>query len=203
MVDINLAKDPSSKTNTFSRISRNPDDQEPFQIKSILVPIFFAIFVLYGMDFYLENELEDVTHQIEKLAKREADIDATLSTQKQGIQLQNQGLGQETAIRAKIEQLKALTKSQSGPYQILYSLSDAIPNQVWLERFAVRGHEVSARGRSSDAAQVPDFVANLKQSPFLKNVLLKSSEQTKVRMANGMSDSTLFELAGRWENPHE
>ncbi len=83
----------------------------------------------------------------------------------------------QAEVRKKLDVLKQLRADKSGPVKRLAALSDAVPDKVWLTRYAEAGDGISISGTAFSEALIADFMRNLEASRQFHQVELLVSEQ--------------------------
>jgi Tfp pilus assembly protein PilN len=88
---------------------------------------------------------------------------------------------QRDLLKKKINLIIDLKSQQANAVNIMDELSRNIPNWVWLTGAAFSENSVSLTGRSLSNNLLADYIYNLKQSPFFRNINLISSTQLRQR----------------------
>ena len=83
-------------------------------------------------------------------------------------------------VTKKLDVLNQLRRERTGPVSRLLTISQAVPDKLWLTRYAESGTSVSVSGVAFTEELIADFMRNLEQSPDFKNVELVVSEQAIV-----------------------
>lgn len=83
-------------------------------------------------------------------------------------------------VKKKLDVLSQLRKEKTGPVRRLATLSDAIPERLWLTKYTESGANVSIGGIALDEDLIAAFMRNLQGSADYTNVELVVSEQTDV-----------------------
>lgn len=94
-------------------------------------------------------------------------------------------------VKKKLDVLNQLRRAKSGPASRLAALSDAVPEKLWLTRYAESSGSVSVSGFALNEELIALFMRNLQSSGAFTNVELQVSEQTE----SGGVKAKRFDLA--------
>lgn len=137
------------------------------------VAVFGTAAVLTALYFSLvakikaaENEIANANSEIATLKKRIGQIDNLKKLQAE--------------VRKKLDVLEQLRKEKVGPSRRFASLSDALPEKLWLTRYAETGEKVSMSGMSFSEELIAQFMKNLQGGNEFTNVELLYTEQAEV-----------------------
>lgn len=86
----------------------------------------------------------------------------------------------EEEVRKKLEVLNQLRHAKTGPVTRLMTLSDVIPEKLWLSKYSENGADVSISGYAINEDLIADFIRSLEKSPDFVGVELLVTEQTEV-----------------------
>ncbi|MGH7233232.1 MAG: PilN domain-containing protein [Nitrospiraceae bacterium] len=79
-----------------------------------------------------------------------------------------------------------LVKSRSGPVHVLDYVSQSLnPLNLWLTRLNMKGNEIEVEGRALTNDDVVEFVNNLRQADYFKDIRLvesRSGVETKINV---------------------
>ena len=132
---------------------------------------------------YLEGrkqaELDAVQVQIDVLAKKVSDLDKDIGKRAGFEMLKKQLDSDEKSVRTKIDVVKKLLDERPTISKLLLALSTAIPKDVWVSNFTWQDTAITISGSSIGTVVVTDFVKNLEETIFFRDVTLKSMKQTK------------------------
>lgn len=79
-------------------------------------------------------------------------------------------------IEKKLEVINRLDLSRKGPVRLLDELATRAPQKLWISNLAVEGTRIQLKGMSLDTELIADFLNRLNESPYMKDVELKSTE---------------------------
>jgi type IV pilus assembly protein PilN len=80
-------------------------------------------------------------------------------------------------VKKKLDVLAQLRKNKSGPAQRLATLSDATPDQLWLESYKESGDSIKIAGLAMNEELIAQFIRALEASADYERVDLVVSEQ--------------------------
>lgn len=100
-------------------------------------------------------------------------------------------------VTKKLNVLNQLRREKNGPVNRLLTISNAVPDRLWLTRYSESGTTVTLTGVAFTEELIADFMRSIEQSPDFMNVELVVSEQT---MISGMKLKK-FELRFSLEPP--
>lgn len=82
-------------------------------------------------------------------------------------------------LQEKLGILDKLKQGKTGPVRLLDSLSNALPEKLWLTSFKETGGAVTIAGLGMNEETVATFMRNLEDSPSFRNVELTVTEQAE------------------------
>ena len=85
----------------------------------------------------------------------------------------------EAEVKKKLDILNQLRRDKTGPAIRLAKLSDAVPDKLWLTKYAENGTSVSIGGAAYNEDIIAEFMRNLQASGDFNNVELIVSEQAE------------------------
>jgi type IV pilus assembly protein PilN len=86
----------------------------------------------------------------------------------------------QAEVKKKLDILNQLRRDKSGPGIRLAKLSNAVPEKLWLTKYAESGGNVSLGGVAYNEELIADFMRNLQASGDFVNVELGVSEQVDI-----------------------
>ncbi len=129
--------------------------------------IFFALYsVTLGKISGTKNEITSTENEIEQLRKKIGEIDNIKKLQAE--------------VKKKLDILAQLRHEKTGPATRLATLSDAVPEKLWLTKYAEGTGTVSISGTAFSEELIADFMRRLQASADFTNVELQVSEQAEV-----------------------
>jgi type IV pilus assembly protein PilN len=86
----------------------------------------------------------------------------------------------QAEVKSKLDVLNQLRHDKTGPANRLAKLSDAVPDKLWLTKYAENGGNVSLAGVAFNEELIAAFMRNLQASNAFTNVELLVSEQMEL-----------------------
>jgi len=86
----------------------------------------------------------------------------------------------QAEVKKKLDILNQLRRDKTGPATRLAKLSDAVPDKLWLTKYAETGGNVSLAGVAFNEDLIAAFMRNLQASNAFTNVELLVSEQMEL-----------------------
>jgi type IV pilus assembly protein PilN len=97
-------------------------------------------------------------------------------------------------VKKKLDVLNQLRRGKSGPAARLAALSDAVPEKLWLTKYAENGTSVSVSGTAVNEELIAVFMKNLEASGAFGNVELQVSEQTEAAGVKSKRFDLVFQI---------
>lgn len=134
----------------------------------VVLLIFGIVYaVTLGKITAAKNEISSRENEIQQLKKKIGEIDNIKKLQAE--------------VKKKLDVLAQLRKEKTGPAMRLATLSDAVPEKLWLMKYSEgAGGTVSVSGIAFSEELIADFMRRLQASADFTNVELQVSEQTEV-----------------------
>ncbi len=148
-------------------------------IRKFGLPIVVAILATYFLGDFKSQEIQKVQDEITKAMAEQTKLQLELTKTKRFDELKKQIDSDEFMIKTKLQTIEKLIVDRTTPPKLLLALSRAIPADVWLSDLKVNGTEVTLKGSSLDFNQISDFMRNLNESAFFKELNLRSTQQAK------------------------
>ena len=79
-------------------------------------------------------------------------------------------------IERKLDVIHKLALSRSGPVRLLDELASRAPQKLWITSLQAEGTRIQLKGMSLDTELIAEFLNRINDSPYLKDVELKSTE---------------------------
>ncbi|NIP29446.1 MAG: hypothetical protein GTO02_03640 [Candidatus Dadabacteria bacterium] len=83
-------------------------------------------------------------------------------------------------LERRIKIISDLEKMRSGPLFVMDSLSQSVPERVWVNEFISKGNTNTIKGIAWDEFIVADFLESLQKSEYYKNVQIRVIEKQVV-----------------------
>lgn len=173
MIRINLLK-PERKEIRETPVAPTPEFKErgrqPFAALLVLLALV-AVAVLF---FYQKSAL---TRENNLLRDAQAEKKSLQDVVVKLEELENQ----KSLFERKIRVITQLQSRQENAVIILDQLSRHLPNWIWLTELSFSALEVRIKGRAVSNNLIADYIFNLEESEYFRNVNLISSTQRRVR----------------------
>lgn len=128
---------------------------------------------------------------------RVADLDAQIAqfqTQLQQVEDFKRKAGE---IEKKLEVIHQLDLSRTGPVRLLDEIATRSPQRLWITSLEAQGEKIQMKGMSLDTDLIAEFLNRLNDSPYVKDVELKSTELSE---ASGLKLNS-FQVTAVLTNP--
>lgn len=83
-------------------------------------------------------------------------------------------------VKKKLDVLTILRKNKTGPAARLATLSDVMPDRLWLEKYKENAGQVTSSGLALDEELIAQYIRALEASPEYQGVELVVSEQKDI-----------------------
>ncbi len=83
-------------------------------------------------------------------------------------------------LEQKLSVLNGLKENKSGPVHLMDELSAALPDRLWVTKFAEKGGSIDIDGIADSENTVADFMELLEASPYYRGVQLAVTEQAEI-----------------------
>lgn len=173
MIRINLLK-PERKEIRETPVAPTPEFKEKRRQPLAAIIVLLALVAIVALFFYQkdaltkENNLLSVA-QAEK--KNLQDVVVKLEELEQ----------QRNLFERKIRVITQLQSRQENAVIIMDELSKQLPNWIWLTELSFSTQEIRVKGRAVSNNLIADYIFNLEENPYFRNVNLISSQQRRVR----------------------
>jgi type IV pilus assembly protein PilN len=134
-----------------------------FSVIAVLAVASVIYFITLGKISTAKNEIETSEAEVKRLKQLIGEIDNIKKLQAE--------------VKKKLDILNQLRHDKTGPANRLAKLSDAVPDKLWLTKYAETGGNVSIGGETFNEETIAAFMRNLQASGEFTNVELIVSEQ--------------------------
>lgn len=188
MIKINLASrkaasalGPGSSGGGLGSIASSVDVSEVN--KQMIRAMLLGAAGYFGANYYLDLQKTELLATVEKDAQsiqaKTTELQASLAKFKQYEELKKVLDTDEKLIKTKLETILKLSSDKSVNVQILQTLSNTLPSEVWLSSYKVTQSELELRGSALDFNLVSDFMKRLSESEVVTDVQLLNTNQAK------------------------
>lgn len=163
--------------------------QQIFILGAGVVVVLILVMAMWGIRMgqisRVNNDITAANARIEDLKKKIGDLDKVKKLKEE--------------VKKKLDVLALLRKNKAGPASRLATLSDVIPDQLWLEKYRESAGQISISGLAFNEELIAQFIRALEASPEYEKVELLVSEQKDV----GTSKLKRFDLTFKIEAPDQ
>jgi len=162
-------------------------------LKNGLLMLAGAVLLVFGHYFWLQHQADQLARSIHAARVEQARLAALQ-------QDYNENTKRKQELTARIAVIEDLKKNQSGPTDLLQTLSRTVSGarQVWLVSAAEKNGDVTLVGNALSMDAVAKLMNELLRSGFFRDVQLKESVQRAVagtgNESNGAFNFTLVAL---------
>ncbi len=173
MIRINLLK-PERKEIGETPVAPTPEFRERRRQPFAALIVLFALVAIVGLFFYQKDALtkeNNLLRDAQGEKKNLQDVVVKLEELEK----------QRNLFERKIRVITQLQSRQENAVIIMDELSRHLPNWIWLTELSFSGQEIRVKGRAVSNNLIADYIFNLEESPYFRNVNLISSTQRRVR----------------------
>ena len=173
MIRINLLK-PERKEFRETPVAPTPEFKERGRQPYAAVIVLLALVAVAVLFFYQKNAL---TRENNLLSEAQAEKKSLQDVVAKLEELENQ----KNLFERKIRVITQLQSRQENAVIIMDELSRHLPNWVWLTELSFAAQEIRIKGRAVTNNLIADYIFNLEESEYFRNVNLISSTQRRMR----------------------
>jgi len=153
------------------------EDGKKFPIKKFAPPLIIVILVSMLIETEKEKKMAEATKLFNAVKKQNTQLMTELA-KKKGYEEQKRRIDtDEFTMKSKIDIIEKLVSERGQSYTMLKTLSENIPENVWLTSFGRNGKSLFFVGRSLGFNPITDFMKKLDGDAYFKNLQLKKTEQ--------------------------
>lgn len=173
MIRINLLK-PERKEIRETTVAPTPEFKERRRQSITGVVVLLALVAIVVLFFYQRDALTKENNLLR-------DVQAEKKSLQDVVVKLDELEKQRNLFKRKIRVITQLQSRQENAVIIMDELSKHLPNWVWLTELGFSAQEVRVKGRAVSNNLIADYIFNLEESPYFRNVNLISSTQRRVR----------------------
>ncbi|MCK4930834.1 MAG: PilN domain-containing protein [Candidatus Aminicenantes bacterium] len=173
MIRINLLK-PERKEIRETTVAPTPEFKERRRQSIAGVVVLLALVAIVVLFFYQRDALTKENNLLR-------DVQAEKKSLQDVVVKLDELEKQRNLFKRKIRVITQLQSRQENAVIIMDELSKHLPNWVWLTELGFSAQEVRVKGRAVSNNLIADYIFNLEESPYFRNVNLISSTQRRVR----------------------
>ena len=173
MIRINLLK-PERKEIRETPVAPTPEFKEKGRQPFAAVIVLLALVAIVVLFFYQKNALtreNNLLRDAQAEKKNLQDVVAKLDELER----------QKNLFERKIRVITQLQSRQENAVIIMDELSRHLPNWLWLTELSFSAQQIQIKGRAVSNNLIADYIFNLEESDYFRNVNLISSTQRRVR----------------------
>lgn len=173
MIRINLLK-PERKEIRETPVAPTPEFKEKGRQPFAAVIVLLALVAIVVLFFYQKNALtreNNLLREAQAEKKNLQDVVAKLDELER----------QKNLFERKISVITQLQSRQENAVIIMDELSRHLPNWLWLTELSFSAQQIQIKGRAVTNNLIADYIFNLEESDYFRNVNLISSTQRRVR----------------------
>jgi len=107
---------------------------------------------------------------------RVAQLDSQIAQFQTQLQQVEEFKAKAAEIERKLDVIRELELSRTGPVRLLDELATRAPEKLWITDLQASGPQIELSGMSLDTELIAEFLNRLNDSPYIKDVELKSTE---------------------------
>lgn len=173
MIRINLLK-PERKEIRETSVAPVPEFKERRRQPFAAVIVLLAFVAIAALFFYQRDALTKENNLLRDAQAEKKNLqDVVVKLE----ELENQ----RNLFERKIRVITQLQSRQENAVIIMDELSKHLPNWIWLTELSFSAQEIQVKGRAVSNNLIADYIFNLEESPYFRNVNLISSQQRRVR----------------------
>jgi Tfp pilus assembly protein PilN len=142
----------------------------------VIAVIYFANLMVEG---HKEQELAKLDQEMQLLEAQQSKLMVEMNKTRGYEALKKALDADELTLKTKMETITQLMNERTIPPKLLISLSSSTPPEVWLNEFQIKDQNVTFKGAAAGFSQVSDFMKNLGENIYFKDLTLKSTVSAK------------------------
>ena len=141
-------------------------------IRRFIVPTAFYLIAAQMSEMYKKQLVDDVVAQIAQQSRKVSALEAEAAKLKDYEKLKMGLETDQSSIRNKMNIISELLAERTSKLRLLADLSSATPTDVWLKSIDEMDGMITISGSTESFNSIPDYLANLSEVKYLKNVKL-------------------------------
>ncbi len=147
------------------------------------------------LDSYKQDALAALDTEITQVQEQQARLKGEVAKTKGYKDIKKQLDADELQLKTKIGTIQKLLDDRVTLSKLLVSLSENLPKEVWLTEFKIQDSDVIFKGASRGFIQVSDFLKNLGENIYFRDLSLKGTQE--VADPTTGANLTIFELEAK------
>ncbi len=173
----NYATGESGSKTLLGRVSLSKADFEDIPLRKIILAAIACVLANVLLEDFKQEKINEIDEKIRAGQKKLVLIQKEVEKTKGFEKVQKQLDEDELLIKNKIETIQKLISNRRRTAEMLLSLSETIPEEVWLKGFRSQSGLVQIQGRSRDYNFVSDFMRKLGESSYYQDLSLDATSQ--------------------------
>jgi len=190
MIRINLLKPETKEISEEPRAL--PEYKEKKGLPAYSLLIILAILAIVLLFFFQKRSFTNEQNLLAKAQEEKKSLEYVIAKLEE---LEKQ----KSLFEKKINLIRKLKTRQKDAVKIMDELSVNIPEWVWLTDTSFANERITIKGRALSNSLIADYISNLEQSLYVRNVNLDSSLQRRV----GNDEFLEFSLTATYILPQE
>ena len=161
-----------------------------------LVVVVLEILAIFGVSWFMNNQIDALNGQIEQETKK-------VAVEQAQVKYVDDLRDEVTQLQAKAEQLERIKQSPTQLAEVLKALGEVTPSGVWYNAVNIThgdvGGSVALTGKTTTFRQVADLMLDLDASSMFGDATLSSSTQDVGKMLQAGGNIT-FIMSGQISN---
>jgi type IV pilus assembly protein PilN len=116
----------------------------------------------------------DISYMKRDIQNKQREIDSLQSIYREYLSIEKD----KKEINRRIGIIEGIKEGRALPARIMYDLPGLLKESVWLKRFKKDENRFELEGRSLESESISDFLERLAKVPYVRNVELKSVEDS-------------------------
>jgi type IV pilus assembly protein PilN len=173
MIRINLLK-PERKEFRETPVTPIPEFREKRRQPYAALIVLLALVAIAALFFYQRDALSKENNLLRDAQAEKKNL--------QDVVVKLEELEkQRNLFERKIRVITQLQSRQENAVIIMDELSKHLPSWIWLTELSFSTQQLQLKGRAVSNNLIADYIFNLEESPYFRNVNLISSQQRRVR----------------------
>jgi type IV pilus assembly protein PilN len=139
----------------------------------LLFCVMLVITLLISGGIYAKNSY-DISSMTRDITNKRKEIDSLQGIYKEYMSIEKE----KKEINRRIGIIDGIKEGRALPARLMYDLPGLLKDSVWLKRFKKDDMRFELEGRSMESESISEFTERLAKIPYIRNVELKSVEDS-------------------------
>lgn len=159
----------------------------------VVIPVVISVVAYFFYNQYVSERRAEMASELQQITLDKSKIQGELN-RIAGFEVLKVELEQnEKILNNKIETIQKLIANRDFAFKSLISLSNSLPREVWIHELVENEQGFEIKGNATEVGLVGDLMTRLGQTPYFKEIALKSTAQ------DAALNQATFELSARRE----